>query len=161
MHPQWDNFFLAETGAAAALTGLLFVAVSINITEILRFAWLPGRAGETLTLLVGALIAASLVLLPEQSTTALGIEVVVIGLAVWTMVTIIEVRARRYPEYREHGAYYPRVALLQVATLPAVVAGIILLTGSLDGLYVLAAGIMISFVVAVLNAWILLVEIRR
>ena len=28
-------------------------------------------------------------------------------------------------------------------------------------LYVLAAGIMISFVVAVLNAWILLVEIRR
>jgi hypothetical protein len=31
----WDGFFIAVTGAAAALTGLLFVAVSINLDHIL------------------------------------------------------------------------------------------------------------------------------
>jgi modulator of FtsH protease len=29
----WDNFFLAEAGASAALTGLIFVGVSINLTK--------------------------------------------------------------------------------------------------------------------------------
>jgi hypothetical protein len=42
----WDNFFVAEVGAAAALSGLLFVAVSINLTRILAIPHLPARAAE-------------------------------------------------------------------------------------------------------------------
>ncbi len=42
----WETFFVAEVGAAAALTGLLFVAVSINLTKVLAFPQLPGRAGS-------------------------------------------------------------------------------------------------------------------
>jgi hypothetical protein len=48
----WQIFFAAEVGAGASLTGLLFVAVSINIERILSFPKLPARAGETLTLLL-------------------------------------------------------------------------------------------------------------
>jgi modulator of FtsH protease len=44
----WDSSFVAEVGAPAALAGLLFVAVSINLTRILQFPQLPGRAAETL-----------------------------------------------------------------------------------------------------------------
>jgi len=32
----WANFFVAEVGASAALVGLLFVAVSINLTKIIE-----------------------------------------------------------------------------------------------------------------------------
>ena len=38
----WANFFFAEVGASAALVGLLFVAVSINLKRILEVPGLPG-----------------------------------------------------------------------------------------------------------------------
>lgn len=53
----WANFFVAEVGASAALSGLVIVAISINLQRILSFPQLPGRAAEMLILLVGALLA--------------------------------------------------------------------------------------------------------
>ena len=77
---QWSDLFVATAGAAAALTGLLFVAVSINLDRILSFPGLPNRALATLVLLLGATIVSILGLAPGQSTTALGIELLVVGL---------------------------------------------------------------------------------
>ncbi len=56
---SWGSFFVAETGASAALAGLLFVAMSINLRRILEFPSLPGRAGETIAILVNALVISS------------------------------------------------------------------------------------------------------
>jgi hypothetical protein len=76
---EWIGFATAEVGAAAALTGLLFVAVSINLSRILALPKLPARAAETLVVLLLALVAASLVLLP-QNVRLLGTEVGALGL---------------------------------------------------------------------------------
>jgi hypothetical protein len=54
-----------------------------------------------------------------------------------------------------------RVALGQIATLPLVVAGITVLVGGLGGLYWLVAGMIFSTLVALFEAWVLLVEINR
>ena len=62
----WQTFFAAEVGAGASLTGLLFVAVSINLERILSFPKLPARAGETLTLLLLVVVIASLGLAPQS-----------------------------------------------------------------------------------------------
>jgi hypothetical protein len=55
---DWANFFVAEVGASAALTGLLVVAISINLARILSFAQLPERAAEGLITLVAAFVLA-------------------------------------------------------------------------------------------------------
>lgn len=78
----WDNFFVAQLGASAALAGLLFVGVSINMTKILAYPTLPRRALRALIMLVTILIVSSLFLVPGQPIAQLGLEVLVIGGAV-------------------------------------------------------------------------------
>jgi hypothetical protein len=48
-----------------------------------------------------------------------------------------------------------------IAGLPIVVAGGLLMTGSGAALHWVAAGVIISLVTAVWNAWVLLIEILR
>ena len=60
----WHDLFVGVSGAAAVLTGLLFVSLSINVRQILGQAWLPRRAGLTLVLLFEAMVIAILGLVP-------------------------------------------------------------------------------------------------
>ena len=80
LSPEWQNFFSAELGALAALTGLVVVAISINLSRILTVANLPSRAGEALITLVGALVVVSVALVPNQPPILLGAEFSLIGL---------------------------------------------------------------------------------
>ena len=163
---EWHDFFLAQAGAAGVLTGLVFVAVSINLQEIVSEpdSGLPGRAAEALILLVGVLTASVLLLVPGQGKEAIGVEVLVVGLATWGCVVVIQLlRLRSWgtmsPDLRQ--PFVLRVALGQIATLPLVVAGIAVLAVGLGGLYWLVAGMVFSIVVALFEAWVLLVEIHR
>jgi hypothetical protein len=56
----WHDFGVAAAGSSAALAGLVFVAVSINLDRILTHPWLPDRVGETVVLLVAVLVEALL-----------------------------------------------------------------------------------------------------
>jgi hypothetical protein len=74
----WEPFFSAIIAAAAALTGLLFVAVSINLDRILKGGrFLPARAAETLATLLLVVASSALALVP-QSIRLLGVEILVI-----------------------------------------------------------------------------------
>ena len=71
----WTGFFTAVTSAAAALAGLLFVAVSINLKNILEgTSMLPARAAETLAVLLFVVISCALALVP-QDVELLGTEI--------------------------------------------------------------------------------------
>jgi modulator of FtsH protease len=163
---QWHDFFLAMAGTAGVLTGLVFVAVSINLQEIVSEpgSGLPGRAAEALILLVGVLTASVLLLVPGQGRVTVGALVLAVGLATWGCVAVIQLRRLQdwgtmRSDLRQ--AFVLRVVLAQIATLPLVVAGITVLTGGLGGLYWLVAGMVLSIVVALFEAWVLLVEINR
>jgi hypothetical protein len=158
---DWHDFFVAQTGAFAALTGLVFVALSINLKQILSSPGLPGRAGEAVTVLVEPVLIGLVCLLPLQSVRALGAELLVIAVAGWVVVSTILVTARRALRARPLHQVVIRIVLVQSATLLIVVAAAVLLTGRVSGLYWVAAGTGVCLVVGLTNAWVLLIEILR
>ena len=163
---EWHDFFLAAAGAAAVLAGLVFVGVSINLDTIMSNPTygLPGRALEALVLLVAVLIATTLLLVPAQGTVLAGAEVLAVGVVDWAAVVTIQLLVLRNwrsldPAFRWH--FVPRVVLCQAATLPIVAAGVGVMGWGVGGLYWLVVGVVLSFLVAVGDAWVLLVEIHR
>jgi hypothetical protein len=158
---HWEGLFLAEAGASAALAGLLFVAISINLDRILQGAGLPGRAGEAMVLLVVVLVACTLGLVPGQSATLLGAELLGAGLVAWSILVVIHVQAVRGRVGPSPGVRTGRVVMAQVAVLPLLVAGVSLLVRAGGGLYWLVPAVVLCLVVAVLDAWVLLIEILR
>jgi hypothetical protein len=157
----WHDFGVAAAGASAALAGLVFVAVSINLDRILAYPWLPGRVAETVVLLVAVLVESLLLLAPAQSRVALGLEMLTIAGAAWAVVTATHVRlgghrGRPTPEHRG-----TRIVAGQLASLPALIAGASLLVHAGGGLYWMLAGMTLSVLAAVLNAWVLLIEVAR
>jgi hypothetical protein len=155
----WSNFFVGELGAAAALTGLLFVAVSINLTRILQFSHLPARAAEALLALLSVLVVTSFALVPRQTMAAYGIEIGATGLVVWALHTRALIRSRKFD--RQYVGIVARFLENQLSPLPFVIAGGLLIAGSPAGVYWIVPGIMLSFAAGIFGAWVLLVEIQR
>ncbi|MES1198458.1 MAG: hypothetical protein ABUS48_00560 [Pseudomonadota bacterium] len=156
---HWRDFFVAEAGAAAALAGLLFVAVSINLPRILEFKHLPTRALEALAALISVLVIATFALIPDQSLATLGYEIAGAGLTI----TVVQIFAlvlshqgvAKYVSWTQH-------ALMNLTPpLPFLVAGVLMILGDANGLYWLVPGVLLSFLAGVLGAWVLLVEIHR
>ena len=81
---DWHEFFVAAVGASAALLGLLFVTISINLEQILKHRHLPGRAAGTLGTLLSVLVVCSFGLAPGQSNRTLGVEILATGAVVAT-----------------------------------------------------------------------------
>jgi hypothetical protein len=157
----WGAFAATVAAVAATLTGLLFVAVSINIQRILQFKNLPARAAATLILFATPLIVGLFVLIPDQATVALGLELLLGGLLVLGIQLVIDLRSERAEPESRSGRIITR-------TFPAVagggciaIAGISFLTGSGGGLYWLVPATVVTIVFGLENAWVLLVEILR
>jgi modulator of FtsH protease len=156
----WESFFVAEVGAAAALAGLLFVALSINLSKVLAFPQLPGRAAEGLLALVGILVASTLGLVPGQARVLFGVELAVLGGAIWGVPVWMQSRVAHDPKAPRYWMIV-RVATHQLSTVPMVVAGVSLLAQVGGGLYWLVPATILSFAASLINSWVLLVEIQR
>ena len=163
---EWHDFFLATSAAAGVLTGLVFVGVSINLEKIVSQpgSGLPGRAAEALILLLAVLTASILLLVPGQSISLIGGEVLVVGVGAYAWIVTIQVLHLRNWSTIPSNLLLPlvmRVTLAQISTLPTVIAGIVVLTVGFGGLYWLVAGMVFSTLAAMFDAWVLLVEINR
>jgi modulator of FtsH protease len=157
----WHEFFLGQVGAAAALGGLVFVGVSINLGKIMASAHLPNRAQESLMLLLAILILSSLALVPNLATAGFGAETLGVGAAAWLGGTILHVRTLRLVEREYRRAARASAILGQLVTLTLLAAGLLMALGQDAGPYVLAGGMMAAYFLTFIHAWVLLVEINR
>lgn len=153
----WSDLFVAAAGAAAALAGLVFVAISINLDRILELDGVPELGLATILLLIGALTVSLLGLVPDQSERAFGIEL----LAQSTLFTLAIALFSARSLAAAGGHYSSRVVLPLFGTIPFLVGAALMIGGADSGVYFAFAGLLGAIVAAVLNAWILLVEILR
>jgi hypothetical protein len=156
---EWTDLFVASAGASAALTGLLFVAVSLNIKDILENKILPGRALQTLLLLLSAVVVSLVGLVPGQSATALGVELLIFGLGFGGWAIVLAVRSVEATRQYVHPLFH--FGLILPGTVPPVIGAVSLIAQSGGGLYWTAAGLVGALLGAAVNAWVLLVEILR
>lgn len=158
---DWEPFFSAIIAAAAALTGLLFVAVSINLDRILKGAkYLPSRAAQTLAILLLVVASSALTLVP-QSTRLVGIEILIVAVPTLAITVWTQIAHRRRNRNDPMLWTISWMTSTAVATVPCTVAGLSLTAGWGGGLYWLVPTALLGIGGAVYNAWVLLVEILR
>lgn len=155
----WHEFFVMTGGASAALAGLLFVAVSLNHEQILKFPALPSLAAASITMLVSVVIVCCFGLAPGQRAALLGVELLVLGLVTASLLFVLIARSLSRLEHA--GWRLSRLLMTAISTIPMVVAGGSLIVERGGGLYWLLAGVVASVATATYNAWVLLIEIRR
>jgi hypothetical protein len=156
---EWTDLFVASAGASAALTGLLFVAVSLNIKDILENEVLPARALQTLLLLLSAVVVSLVGLVPGQSAMALGVELLVFALGFGGWAIVLAVRSMEGTRQYIHPLFH--FGLITPGTVPPMIGAVSLIAHSGGGLYWTAGGIVGALLGAAVNAWVLLVEILR
>lgn len=158
---SWTDFYAAEIGASAALSGLVFVGVSINLGQIIASTLLANRALQSITLLIGVLVFASLLLTPGLSAGAQGVAVLAIALGLLAVLNGVELHSWRHvdPRWRRHLAVHSAEIELPVALWA--VAGLLLIGGSPSGPDWVVPATIVSFLVGLAEAWILLIEIKR
>jgi hypothetical protein len=163
---DWESFALAHVGASAALLGLVFVVISINLRDIVGSGPLVHRAGEAIVLLGSVLAVATVVLIPGQRKDVLSAELILLAGALFAVILFMQRDAVTQPtDPGRPGPPRGSLALRRVFGLGAAVlialAGITLAAEAGGGLYWLPAAILAAYAGSLSNAWILIIEILR
>ena len=152
----WRDYFVMVGGGAAALTGLVFVAMTLHLEDIVHHPVHRHRARTILTGLTAVFLRCGLVLMGGQSGRAVAVELI----AVLIVVEVILYRSiREAIQSASTGVLFRTIgsfACLVTEQLGAVA----LFLGATWGLYVVGVGMMASFVFMVTGAWLLLVGVE-
>jgi len=152
---EWADFANTVAGGAAALAGLLFVGLSLNLAEVLKYPGVPARAAVTLGLTIAILLTAIFVATPGQDPRVLAVEIAVIGI----FGALVAGLYQREERSRARAMYLTLLPLVPAVLL--IVGAVSLWLQRGGGLYWVTASVTTGFVAASANAWVLLVEIKR
>jgi hypothetical protein len=153
---DWAGFAEMTGGASGALTGLLFVAVSLNASKIAGHRALRASAAQTLVLFLTPLIMAAALLTPGQPDWALGGELIAAGLitsAVLLGISRVKHHVTVTDDDQRLLALFNRRGTNVMVMLLFVASGVILACGQGAGLYLLLPASLVAQVSGVLNAW--------
>lgn len=157
---QWNNFFLMVGGGAAALAGLVFIAMSINLPIITRDATHKNRAIATLTGFTAVFMICAFALIGNQNYQWIGVEWLVVTLV--PTITYIRVYFQATKTGRSSvGLSIGRFILGTGCYLAQIIGSGLLIAGYIAGLYVASAAMVLSFAFFISAAWLLITGIHE
>ncbi len=149
---SWQNLYIMLGSSAAALTGLLFVAVSLQAKSIVNDPVLRVRASANTMMSVILIFNAAILLVP-QSVIAIGIELC--GVAV----VYIAWAGRRIIHLKRSGRKTPTRAFISISlNLLGIISGLSLIFRSGGGMYITTIQFVAILAWVIFNAWSLLLD---
>jgi len=150
---EWKDFFLLVGTGAVTLTGLVFVAMSLNLKEIVIDPTHRNRAINTLTGLALVFMRCALVLMGAQNHRAIGAELfVVAGIS-----GAVFVRGYAKALRMGNGLRLTRIVGGSCVHLAEMIGAALFFYGHLFGLYIAAIAIVTTTCYMVTAAWLLVV----
>ena len=151
----WQNFYVIIGSAAATLTGLMFVVMTLRVRGRRSSGALGAFATPTVVHFCAALLVAALLSAPWQALWHAGLLLGLSGLGGVTYVIIVLRRARRlttaYQPVLEDWLWYMLLPLVSYTAL--VVAAIVLPGQPAPALFVIAAATVLLLFIGIHNAW--------
>jgi hypothetical protein len=152
---QWTNFFLLVGTGAVTLTGLVFVAMSLNLKAIVIDATHRYRAINTLTGLALVFMRCALVLMGAQNHQSVGAELLVVAGVSAGIFVKGYARAIRMSD----GLRPSRIVGGSLVHLTEMVGAALLFFGYLPGLYIAAIAIVSNTCYMITAAWLLVIGV--
>jgi hypothetical protein len=153
---MWHDFGVTIGSLAGALTGLLFVAVSIKSDTLSNSVSLRSRAAQTLVLFMTSALAAIVIVAPQPGD-ALGGELVALAAISGATLYVLD-RRGGHDQTSRVARYIERASPNAITQVLFGVAGITFLVTAGGGLYWLIPAAVFSLVGGVINAWLFLVR---
>ena len=154
---MWLSFGEALAAVAGALTGLLFVAVSVKSDVLAASRDLSSRAAQTLVLFLTSVLIAVLLVAP-QPAAALGWELLAVAAVSGAALFILDRRAGHGGD-QGVARFIERFSPNAITAVLVGVAGLTFLLKAGGGLYWLIPAAVASLLGGVVNAWLFLVKL--
>ena len=150
---QWTDFFLLVGTGAVTLTGLVFVAMTLNLKVIAFDATHRNRAINTLTGLALVFMRCALVLMGAQNNHSIGAELfVVAGIS-----GCVFVRGYAKALKMGNGLRLTRIVGGSLVHLAEMIGAALFFFGHLVGLYIAAFAIVSNTCYMITAAWLLVI----
>jgi len=154
--PTWESFYVIIGAAAAALTGLMFVVITlITRVQVRRSSGTIGAFGTpTVVHFCVALLVAALLSAPWQALWNAGLLLGLTGLGGVTYVVIVVRRARRQTDYQPVLEDWLWHTVFPFVSYTALVVASLLLPGNpVPALFGIAAATLLLLFIGIHNAW--------
>jgi modulator of FtsH protease len=152
----WHELYVMLGGSAAALAGLLFVAMSIHLDDVLKVPFLRTFARNNTIAMIVLVVRAAAILMP-QSHLMLAVELILIDAFGVVMVSTVLVRdSRQMPHGRKL-----RAAAVALSNVLGVAGAVSLVAETGGGMYVITAAYLIFFCIIISSAWALMTGVYQ
>ncbi len=154
--PTWQNFYVIIGTAAATLTGLMFVVMTLTarVRDRKSNEAQGAFSSPTVVHFSTVLFVAAILSAPWQALWNAGLLLGLAGLGGVTYAVIVVLRARRQADYQlvvEDWLWYTAFPL--VSYIAFVVAAILLSVNAAPALFVIAAATLLLLFTGIHNAW--------